>query len=359
MYDPTTDDFLSTDYTVEYLLTGVGPSSGRLYVVSTQGGGGTNLRSTIPLGAWITASGNITDTVDHTLTVNGKLLANNATFKDITKLTVSGQTITETPLARTGLPWNNVPERLAAYGWLGADSATLESAASITIGDNGEFESESPDITLPEGAEIFLGKGAEFIVDNSLVGPAVIAAEFDKLKTLYIGPGAAFDVSSKDLTLAALENLTIKDSGSLETNNLGKVAYATELKPVLGRKVKYNVRLNPTATVATTIAGADVELINSTITVSPAHTFTVAAGAKLTLGEGSTLDLMKNYSGALPSAPPITISGTIVVDAGATLLGPDPAIFTTGPEDSSKLSAFTETGKALLNWGSTYTLGPD
>jgi hypothetical protein len=125
------------------------------------------------------------------------------------------------------------------------------------------------------------------------------------------------------------------------------------------------VALDPAKPTKTTIAGADVELINSTLSVSLGQVFTVAEGAKLTLGEGSTLNLLSSLATlptTAPTVPPVTISGEVVVQEGATVLGLDPTLFTTPPttalEDVSKYLAVTATGTMQFNWGSQYSLGP-
>ncbi|MDR2758866.1 MAG: hypothetical protein LBB78_05760 [Spirochaetaceae bacterium] len=352
-----TDDYLSTAYTVRYLLTGVAPSANRWYQVYTEGG--DTLPSTIPAWAAITTLDAITDADDHRLTINGILFAPNATLGLIEELTISS-TITEPPLTRAATDFDDLWPWTGYYsGSLGTDKATLAKVKKLTLGDNGVFVSDSPDIDLPVDSEIILGKSAVFEANAGSVNT------FDNLKTLYLGPAAKVAILSSDLTFGALETLVIKDSGSL-TAGTNKVTFTTEtgkkLAATLGKNVFYNVGVAPTAKVNMAFDDNASLLPNSVLTVNEGSTFTVAPGKTLTVegaagGQTAVIDFLPTLaSDSGLTEPPIKIDGTVVFGEYTELNFPDGTGFST-PGNFSKVISYGQTGKIVLKEGAVVNLG--
>jgi hypothetical protein len=373
---------LDARYTVQDVLAGVSPwvspsgTGSRLYVVSTNGGG--ILPSIIPAGAFITANGVIVDADNNTLTVNGSLTAGNAasTFEKIVTLTVNGSLTANsatfenvTTLTVSGLDSDNLASRASttpATTWnrsyLGADSATLEKAALITIGDYGEFASESTAIVLPEGAKIRLGRSAIF---NSA---GTNTNSFDNLTSLFIGPASSVAIASPAVTFQSLETLTLQDSAKLVANAGTAVSFLVDTATPprktaigLGKNVLYQVGVSPTAKVDVAISNDSSLLAGSGIVVNPESTFTVSPGVTLTVPNTATVDFSAVTTGATagptdPALAPIQISGTIQVGAGGTIIGPAPGALTNAT-DIAKFVNFVGDGKVLLNWGASFTTG--
>ncbi|MFP3091098.1 hypothetical protein LQZ21_12315 [Treponema sp. TIM-1] len=339
------DDFLGPAHTVTYLLTtGVSPSASRRYTVYTEGG---ELPPIIPPGAFITTSAAITDTTDpaHTLTVNGGLLANNASFAAIEKLTISQvKTDNNTRIASA--------DDHPVAGALGANSATLAAATLIDIGDYGTFYSESPSIALPADSVITLGRSAEFIAQNNAAGNT---NTFDTLTKLLIGKASTVQILSSAATLTALKELELPDSATLSVPN-GNVNYKLDNPVKLGSYAWLNVKYDAAAEVEFVISGKTT--INSPLTVTEKSTFNVEEGATLVLeGASAGLDLMTDLttdSGI--TEPPITINGTVEIGAGASLNFPEFSGFST-PGDGSKIISYGPEGKFLVKTGGSVNLG--
>jgi hypothetical protein len=386
---------LSSVYTVEYLLAGLNlEARDRRYTVATAGGG--TLPSRIPPAARITTTALIDSSVDDTLVVEGGLTANNAgfagiktltvngvfeanaaTFAAVTKVTVDGQFIadsaafesvetllistkdTDTLTSRASVP--------SADPWhedtplMQADSATLIKATEITIGDNGEFVSDSVNINLPEQAKIRLGRSALF----NAVG--VAGNTFDNLESLFIGPASSVTIASNALTFKSLKTLTLQDSASLIADTAGTlVTFFNETPPAnpvnkteitLGKNVLFNVLADPAAKADVKINTDSNLRTGSQIVLSGESTFTLAAGKTLTLETGATLSLLAalaNDTGI--TDPPVKIYGTLVVSTGATVTIPALNVFTT-PGDISSVISFGSTGKMQVQNGGAVNAG--
>jgi hypothetical protein len=325
---------LSTSYSVKDVLAGVYPSKDREYWVYTEGGG--VLPSLIPTGAAIYAEGAITDADDHTLTVNGGLIVDNATLADIEKLTISSAD-TDKLASRAVVPVPGRPDAEWIRSYLKADNATLAKAESIIIGDNGEFESAS-EFALPEGAKISLGRSARFLATGT-------QGTYEEVISLFVGPAAVVQIDSSELTFAKLASLTIQDGGNL-TAKEGQIA--VDLTPVLGRKITYNVQLAAGKT--QTITG-DVELTSGTITANTDNPIIVDTGATLTLGTGVGLDFSTT---TVETSEVAQIKGTIVAGPGAAIKLPNTqAAGFAVAGDTSKIIALGDTGKIVLQEGAS------
>jgi hypothetical protein len=370
---------LSSVYTVRYVLEGIGlPAGARTYTVFTNGG--DVLPPVIPGGAFITTNGVIEDADGHNLTVNGVLIAPNAasTFEDIVNLTVNGGLIANSAtfenvenLIVSGRDTDNLTSRVSdtpseTWVWqhgsyLGADSATLEKAVNITIGDYGEFASESNQINLPVGAKIILGRSAIF---NSL---GTINNSFDNLTRLFIGPAAQVTIASSMLTFKSLESLTLQDSASLIANAGTSVTFLVEATPStpprktainLGLNALYTVGLDPSAKVDVGIINDSSLRAGSDITLNEGSTFTLAAGKTLTVETNATIDFSNLTTVPANAADaPVKINGTIEFKDDGTgtggFLGPNPGLFTTAT-DIYKVAAFGSDGALVFNHGTTY-----
>jgi hypothetical protein len=366
------------------LVPEINPSWDRTYTVWTAGGGtgsGNVIPSFIPAGAIIIANGVIEDATGHELTVNGILNATNAasSFEDIVKLTVNGELYANAAsfenvetLLISSLNTDNLTSRASAgptnfwtdlRGYLAADSATLKKAASIIIGDYGEFQSESIGINLPEGARISLGRSAIF----DAAGPT--NNSFDNLASLFIGPAAAVTIVSPAVTFKSLATLTMQDGASLVANAPGTaITYLVETTPstppkktamTFGLNADYRVRLDPTAKVDVALTGKSSLLGGSTLTVNEGSKFTLDAGAKLTVNTGASVDFSK-IGTTLPTSTesaPVQINGTIELTGNNTtqLIIPNPGLFQT-PTDLAKVVSFGSSGEIVMNYGTTSTL---
>ncbi|MFP3090608.1 hypothetical protein LQZ21_09815 [Treponema sp. TIM-1] len=366
---------LTPAYTVNLLLAGVGlPSADRTYTVSTQGGG--VLPSLIPKGAIITADGVIEDADNHILTVNGSLTATNAasTFKDIETLTVNGKLIANaasfenvTTLVVSSVDSDGLANRASTApstvwngSYLGADSATLERATKITIGDYGEFQSDSTAIHLPEGAKITLGRSAIFTSGGTTNN------SFDNLTSLFIGPVSKVNIASPALTFKSLKTLTLQNSASLVAAEGNMVTFLVEATPStppkktevrLGLNVFYKVGVSPTAKVDVAVANDASIIKGSTIVLNEGSTLTVAAGKTLTVEGGASIDF-RNLGTSAPAsaeAAPIQINGAIELTGNGSLVGPHPSLFQANSPDIYKFIAFGAKGKVRLNHGTSYT----
>ena len=373
-------DTLGSAYTVKYLLEGIAlPAGGRRYLINDTQGGGV-LPSVIPAGAYISVSGVIEDAENHTLTVNGGLTATNAasTFKGIEALTVNGSLVANEAtfesvktLKVSSLDNDELPSRAATLpssvvgGSLEADRATLEKAESIIIGDYGTFTSASTLIDLPEGAKISLGRSAAFNASGA------VNNSFDNLASLFIGPASEVGIDSSAVTFKSLKTLTLQDGAVLSVNPTGdSVTYLIEATPstppkkteiTWGLNTRYVVGVASSAKVDVAITN-DASLISgSTVTVNAGSTFAVADGKTLTVPAGAAVDL----SGLITStttAPtntadaPVQIRGTIELTGSGALTGPDPAVLSNAL-DVYKFVGFGDNGKILLNWGTAYTMG--
>jgi hypothetical protein len=368
---------LPAGYTVASLLEGVAlPAGNRVYRVTLTQGGGV-LPSLIPAGADITADGVIEDAQNHTLTVNGKLKATNAasTFKNIETLTVNGELIANAAtfesvrtLTISTLNSGDLSSRAAAgpstswnRSYLGADSATLEKIGSITIGDYGEFESGSIFINLPPGAKISLGRNAIFNAS------ATANNSFDNLTSLFIGPAAKVSIASPSLTFKSLKNLTMQDSASLEAAAGDAVTFLVEAVPStlpqkteisLGLNTFYHVGLSPTAKIDVVITRNSSIITGTTINLNEGSTLRVAAGKTFTVESGASIDF-RNLGRTVPAnaeSAPIQINGTVELIGSGTLVGLNPGLFTS-PTDIYKFIAFMGDGRIVLNHGATYAFG--
>ncbi|MDR2757762.1 MAG: hypothetical protein LBB78_00105, partial [Spirochaetaceae bacterium] len=342
-------------YTVKDVLAGVYPSlnpsdplRSRLYVVETDGGG--VLPSIIPEGATITAYGKIEDADNHILTVNGELDADNAasTFEDIVTLTVNGTLIANAAtfekvetLTVSALNTDNLTSRASTPSgdiwvdsFLQADSATLEAAKTIIIGDYGEFSSDSTAIVLPAGAKISLGRSAIFNAEG------LNTNSFDNLTSLFIGPASRVTIASPAVTFRSLQTLTLQDSASLNADGGTAVSFLVDTatppaktKITLGRNVLYQVGVSPTAKVDVAINNDSSLLAGSTITVNPDSTFTLNPSVTLTVPSGAAVDFSAITTGLTtgptdPALAPIQINGAIVVGDGGSIVGPAPGTLT-------------------------------
>ncbi|MDR2758496.1 MAG: hypothetical protein LBB78_03860 [Spirochaetaceae bacterium] len=368
---------LTPSYTVQYLLDGVLPQNGRTYTVTLTQGGGV-LPSIIPAGTNITASGVIEDADNHNLTVNGNLTATSpsSTFKDIETLTVNGRLIANAAtfesvktLTVSSSNSGNLISRVSAApsaswngGYLGADSATLASVKTVIIGDYGEFASESPAFAFPAGSKIGLGRNAIF------TAAATTNNSFDDLEGLSIGPASRVSIASPALTFKSLKTLSLQDSASLDAAAGNAVTFLVEATPStppkktevnLGLNSFYNVGIAPTAKVDMAIV-RDASLISgSTIAINEGSTLTVETGKTFTVESGATVDL-RNLGINVPAnadAAPVQIKGTVELTGTGTLIGQNPGLFPTSPTDIYKFVSFAGGGKIVLNYGTMYVLG--
>jgi hypothetical protein len=362
-----TGPLTNTAFTVEYILSGVNPSATRWYIVTTPGG--APLPSFIPEGAFITSTGPMADTPDHNLTVNGCLIADaaTATFKDIVNLTVNGELQANNAtfesvenLIISAVNTENASRASAAPawkpfgGWLGADSATLKKAGNINIGDNGTFISESNAIDLPAGTNIILGKSAAFTASAAALNT------FAGVASLFIGPASSVTLTSSDISLAALEHLTVKDSGLLSSP--GIFTFKLEEPALVGKNALVIGNYAADAEVDFVYTGDTTLIANAGIgnkyVVPVKSTLTVAPGATLTVPNTVTLDLSALKLPAAGESAPVTISGAIQIASGGSVIGPS----LVGLTDAVKLDMYTafdfgSTGKLLLNWGASFQMG--
>jgi hypothetical protein len=362
-----TGPLTNTAFTVEYILSGVNPSADRWYTVTTPGG--APLPSFIPEGAFITSTGPMADTPDHNLTVNGRLIADaaTATFKDIVNLTVNGELQANNAtfesvanLIISAVNTENASRASAAPawkpfgGWLGADSATLKNAGNINIGDNGTFISESNAIDLPAGTNIVLGKSAAFTASAAALNT------FAGVASLFIGPASSVTLTSTDISLAALEHLTVKDSGLLSSP--GIFTFKLEEPALVGKNALVIGNYAADAEVDFVYTGDTTLIANGGIgdkyVVPVKSTLTVAPGATLTVPTGVTLDLSALKLPAAGESAPVTISGAIQIASGGIAIGPS----LVGLTDTAKLEMYTafdfgSTGKLLLDWGASFQMG--
>jgi hypothetical protein len=368
---------LEDNYKVADLLAGVYPSRSRRYTVETDGGG--VLPALIPAGANIIAHGVIKDAEGHNLTVNGNLIADNAdsTFEAIQNLTVNGSLIADAAtfekvvrLTISSSDTDNLASRVSVpsgNNWTGsllqADSATLEAAENIIIGDYGEFVSDSTAIVLPPGAKITLGRSAIFNAAGTNTN------SFDNLTSLFVGPASAVTILSPTVTFKSLESLTLQDSAKLVANAGTAVSFLVDASATpkkteitLGRNVLYQVGVSPTAKVDVAIKNDSSLLTGSTLTVNPGSTFTLEPDTTLTVPTGAEIDFSEITKGsttgpATPDLAPIQIKGTIEVTGSGSIVGPNP-VGLTNATDVYKFIAFDENdGKVLLNYGTSFSTG--
>ncbi|MDR2630489.1 MAG: hypothetical protein LBC60_06175, partial [Spirochaetaceae bacterium] len=371
---------LPANYSVVDVLAGVSPGGGRTYTVVTNGGG--VLPQVIPAGAFITANGVITDAEGHTLRVHGSLTATHAasTFADVVTLTVNGELIANAAtfenvetLTVSSLDTDNLTSRASTgsaavwnRSYLGADKATLKKAKSVIIGDRGEFASESTAIDLPAGARISLGRSASFTASGTTNN------SFDKLESLFVGPASSVAIASTAVTLKSLKTLTLQDSASFAVNTAGNsVTYLVEdTPPTPPNKTQINLGLNtlylvgtaPSAKVAVTIASDSSLRATSVLAIYAGSTFTVDAGKTLTVPTGAVVDFSAVTTGAtaVPTAPdlaPIQINGTIETTGTGSIVGPATVAGLPAGADLNKFIAFGAGGKVLLNWGTSFLYG--
>jgi hypothetical protein len=365
--DLTISGALSPVYSVTYMLEGIYPSAARIYTFETNG---AEVPKLIPVGAHVTTNAAIADTTDpeHTLTVNGWLIAPNASLGAITNLTVSGALDTDNAVSRA----SSASPSMDSYwneGYLAADSATLKSAVSINILDRGEFASESIYIELPEaGSKINLGRSAIFTAAGTTLNT------FKNLTDLYIGPGADVTIDSTALTFGSLKTLTLQDGASLTATG-GNVTFLEEATPAnppnktqltLGLNTFYNVRVATTAKVDVAITNNSKLIGASVLTINEGSTFTVAEGATLTVGPEAQIDFSKLFAQgttvpANAEAAPVKINGAIELTGDGTnfagLKGPE---LGAAPQptatDAAKFVAFGDTGKIVFNYGTSLVM---
>jgi hypothetical protein len=350
---------LSSVYTVAYMLEGIYPTRDRTYKFATNGG---DLPAVIPAGAKVTTYAAITDAPNHALTVNGELIANNATFELLESLTISSSD-TDNNFSRAASidPW------ITEFGSsLQANSATLANATIINIGDRGEFYSESVYIELPAESKITLGRSAIFNAAG------LITNNFDNLASLWIGPAAKVAIDSSGVTFKSLEILTLQDGASLSVPR-GAVTFLVEATPstppkkteiVFGKNAFYNVSVAPTAKVDVGITN-DASLVSgSMMTVNEGSTFTLAEGKTLAVESGATVNfdaVGKDASGPIgtaPTVPPIKIEGAIEIAAGGRFIGPDVSgVIAADPSASLKFVDFGTDGKIVANRNAIYEMG--
>jgi hypothetical protein len=363
----TIDGELPSVYTVTYMLEGINPSATRWYTFETAGG---EVPKLIPVGAHVTTNAAIADTTDpeHTLTVNGWLIANNASLGAVTQITVSGALDTDNAANRSINP--GYPDFYDwSEGYLEANGATLKSAASINVLDRGEFFSSSTAIELPEtGTKINLGRSATFTASGAATN------SFENLTDLYIGPGAGVKIDSPALTFGDLRTLTLQDGARLDAIG-GAVTFLVEdpapatpnkTQITLGLNSFYKVGVSPTAKVAVAIENNSKLIDGSTLTVNEGSTLSLAAGKTLTVGDGAEVDLsglITTAQATVPTSPeaaPVQINGEIKLEEGGTLKGPD--VTKLGATADARLNAakfftFGEDGKILLSYGASYLMG--
>jgi hypothetical protein len=357
---------LGSAFSVAYLLSGVSPSATRWYQVSTAGGG--KLPAVIPVGADITAAGEIADAEGDTLTVNGKLSATTASFKNIKTLTVNGSlsaaagtfenvetlTVSTVKTQEYSRAVEDLPYSVQG-GIFTADGATLKKAKTITINDNGFFQSGSEEIDLPADAEIFLGAGAIFDANNEN------GNTFGEVVRLFIGPAARVNLASKSVSLAKLKYLTLRDGGSL--TSAGEFAFELAEPAVQGKQSLITGKYAAGAKVDLQVNG-DI-LINDEVayTVTETSTLAIAEGATLTVPSGGVLDLSAlKLPITAPATAPVTVNGTIKVEEGGTIIGPSLKPITVSTDKAAQVYTvfdFGSGGKLVLDWGATYAMGEE
>jgi hypothetical protein len=274
------------------------------------------------------------------------LTAAKATFAKVETVTVSSiktdsnRAVGATPLEELAGVFNAGP------------LATFASATSITINDNGGFSSNSEVIALAEGSVIKLGKNASFAASGAG------GNTFAKLEELFIGAGAEVEIDSTALTIAGLKTLTLHDGSSLNAA-AGAVTFLVDgtTKTTWGSNVAYDVGLSADAKLKVEITKNAKIITGSKLTLNEGTTLSVAEGATLEVGTGAEI----NFIGitTVPSGAdggPIKVSGTIELTGDGALVGPK---FGADPDaDFVKYFTFGDTGKIVLNHGTSLTMGP-
>ncbi|MDR0638633.1 MAG: hypothetical protein LBG27_07015 [Spirochaetaceae bacterium] len=286
----------SSTLSVAALLTGVAPTAKRGFSAESSA---TALPGTIPVGAYITVSGAITDAgADHKLTVNGGLevTGNNFTGAQLTEITVGN------------------------YGSLVIPSTAFATTAltKITVGKGAVFDAESAsNATYAAVTEITVGAGSEVTVDAG--------ALFSVLTTLEVGAGATFDADKATApTYAKLATLTVGDYAAAALAKSEATAVTFDATAGLG-----TLELGKNA--AVDVGAATGAILGKT----GAPTFTVSEdaviGGKVTVGADAELIV----DDAALTVGQLTVSGKLSIEgAGNVLLTADATKIIVNPTGS-------------------------
>jgi hypothetical protein len=234
-------------------------------------------------------------------------------------------------------------------------SAIPEKSDGNTLTVNGRLSING---TLNDITEITVGSGGSLNLSQAS------GDILEKLTGLTIRAGAGFNVITQNVTLKALRSLFLGDGSriSVPGNSVSFTQVTGEkLETTLGQKVYYHVGTAVDAVMDVKITDNASLLGGSSLIMYPGSTFTLAADKTLTIESNATVDFSALTPPANPTDPaPAAINGVIVVEKGGTLVGPaqtaSAAILGTF-FDTIELAA--DTGKVILDWGSTFGLGPN
>jgi hypothetical protein len=182
------------------------------------------------------------------------------------------------------------------------------------------------------------------------------------LTELILGPGATLEVTQNGtaVTLKALEKLFLGDGSTIVIPNTYVTFKAdTPVVTTVGKNVTYALGLSPAAKVDTVIKEDGGLIGNSTLTVHPGSTFTVAEDVTFTVEDGSILDLSNLPIPATPGTAPVTINGTINIANDGFIVGPSYSAIEADPENLYNAFNLEDGGKVLLDYGATFYLGDD
>ncbi|MDR2068888.1 MAG: hypothetical protein LBP71_03360 [Spirochaetaceae bacterium] len=247
-------------------------------------------------------------------------------------------------------------ETLPALIPLGAyitTSATPDDCDGNVLTVNGSLATNG---TLKNITEIIVGNGGDLNLQQAS------GDILDKLTKLTVGPGASFNVATPNVTLQSLETLFLGDGSRFEVDEGNSVTFIQaedkKLFTTMGKKVYYLVGTAADAIVDVKITD-DASLISgSKLVVNPGSTFTLDAEKTLTVESGATVDFSALTPPATTADPsPVIIDGTIVIDAGGTLIGPALVDFEATPEALFETIKLVDEGKVVLDWGAAYVMG--
>jgi hypothetical protein len=281
-----------------------------------------------------------------------------------------------------GVPENGFADALPGYNYTVAELLTGVSpngSRSYTV-TSSRITPEVLPALIPQGAFILTPATPISSVDNTLVvngslnilgtlreitrlevgnGGSLTLDEnngdlLQGLAALRLGPGAILNVTSPDVTLKALESLFLGDGSWLNAIAGTNVTFKEDfdLALTLGKNVRYQVGMSPSAVVETVIS-KDAGLVgNSTLIVYEGSTFTVNEGVTFTVDGNSTFDISR-----VTDDEAVMIDGALEINSGSALIGPDFATVQADPE--ALLSAVTlgDDGKVVLNHGAKFYFG--
>jgi hypothetical protein len=316
----------------------------------------TALPAVIPANAWITVTGAVKDTTDHTLTVYGHLTLSAATLEEVTEIAVGdGGSFTS---ASTVLD-------------------TKTKLTKITVGKGATFSTtgSASNATYAAVTEITVGAGSTVTVNA--------AALFTALTSLDVGASATFNaVAATVPTYAALTTLSVGDyaTATLAVATSDDVTFATNgLETLtLGKNAKVDAGVSSAVVKGGTDTAVSIskDATVSGIKIMAGTTLTVAANTTLTVSGLLTVDGTLAFTDAtsqvvLLAGSSISAAATGVLKANASTADGSgvslhvaaagapgtPTAFTSDDVNAPAVVTLTTASTAAGGAGTAYPLG--